>query len=202
MLRFVPRQEREVQLAHAARHKLGYDDLVRLPDDGLIRELLDGVLVVSPSRAPNHQRVVLRLARQLQDYVEQHRLGELFVAPLDVILGPHDVLEPDLLVVTDSRLTTERAIEGPPALVIEVLSPSSAARDRVAKAHRYAAGGVPHFWLVDIERRRIECLRLEGGCYRVVAEHESDGTLAHPEWPGLAVDLAALWRQRFARHPL
>jgi Uma2 family endonuclease len=192
MLKFMAK--REVQLAHAARRKLGYADLVRLPDDGLIHELFDGVLVVSPSPAPVHQRVVLRLARQLEDHVQGNRLGEVFVAPLDVILGPHDVLEPDLLVVSDPRLATDRAIEGPPAIVIEVLSPSAVSRDRVAKAHRYAAGGVPHFWIVDIEGRRVECLRLEGGAYRLVIEAEGDATLTHPEWPGLAVDLSALWR--------
>jgi len=192
MLKFVPK--REVQLAHAARRKLGYDDLVRLPDDGLIHELLDGVLVVSPSPVPVHQRVVLRLARQLGDYFEGNRLGELFVAPLDVILGPHDVLEPDLLVVTDPALTTHRAIEGPPALVVEVLSPSSASRDRVAKAQRYAVGGVSHYWIVDIDRRLVECLRLEGAEYCLAIEAEGDVILTPPEWPGLAVDLAVLWR--------
>jgi Uma2 family endonuclease len=194
MLRFEARRKREVHVSHAVKRKLEYEDLVRLPDDGLIHELLDGELVVSPSPAPVHQRVVLKLARRLGDHVERLRLGELFVAPLDVILGPHDVLEPDLLVVTDPALTTHRAIEGPPALVVEVLSPSSASRDRVTKAQRYAVGGVTHYWIVDIERRRIECLRLDGTAYELVVAGEGGDTLTHPDWPGLEIALTPLWQ--------
>jgi len=179
-------------LAQGIRRKLAYHDLVLMPDDGQIHELLDGVLVVSPSPTPAHQRVVLRLARQLQDYFERIGKGEVFSAPLDVILGPHDVLEPDLLVVTDARLVTDRAIEGPPALVVEVLSPSTASRDCIAKVRRYAAGNVPHYWIVDREARRVDCLRLSGGEYRFVTFGAGDAVLEHPDWPGLALDLSRL----------
>ena len=181
-------------MAQGIRRRLSYEDLVLLPEDGQVHELLDGVLVVTPSPAPSHQRIVMRLARQLGDHCERTQSGEVFSAPLDVILGPHDVLEPDLLVVTDASLVTARAIEGPPALVVEVLSPSTASRDCIAKARRYAAGKVPHYWIVDGDRRRVQCLRLEGASYRLVVEQQGDTVLVHPEWPGLAIDLASLWR--------
>jgi Uma2 family endonuclease len=181
-------------MTHGVTRKLGYNDLVGMPDDGLIREILDGELFVTPSPAPMHQRVSKRLQRQLETYFEGRGLGEVFNAPLDTILGPHDVAEPDVLVVTDPRLISHRAIEGAPTLVVEVLSPSTATRDRTLKARRYALAGVPHYWIVDIDARRIECLRLvEGDYVLVVAAHGQD-TLVHEDWPELVVTLGEIWR--------
>jgi Uma2 family endonuclease len=118
----------------------------------------------------------------------------VFDAPLDVILGPHGIVEPDLLVVTDPSTASERANEAAPALVVEILSPSTAVRDRTAKAARYAATGVAHYWIVDTERRRLECFRLEAGEYVRAVQAEGPATLDHPDWPGLSIDLGAHWR--------
>lgn len=181
-------------MTHALKRKLTYDDLLGMPDDGLRREILDGELVVTPSPSVVHQRASKRLHRQLERYFEDRRVGEVFAAPLDVILSRHDIAEPDLLVVTDPSTASERAIEAPPALVVEILSPSTAARDRTQKAARYAATGVQHYWIVDIDRRRIECLRLEGSGYATAVEADGDATFDHPDWPGLTIDLGALWR--------
>jgi Uma2 family endonuclease len=182
-------------MTHGTGRKLCYDDLARMPDDdGLTRELLDGELFMTPAPGPLHQRVSKRLQRQLESYFERRNLGEVFSAPLDVILGRHDVPQPDLVVVTDSHLITDRAVEGSPVLVVEILSPSTASRDRTLKASRYAAAGVVHYWIVDPRRHRIECLRLTNNQYGVVLESsERDATLIHPEWPGLVIDLRKLW---------
>ncbi|MEX1129349.1 MAG: Uma2 family endonuclease, partial [Vicinamibacterales bacterium] len=83
---------------------------------------------------------------------------------------------------------------GPPALVVEILSPSTAVRDRSVKARRYAAAGVPHYWLVDIENQHIECLRLAPEGYRRAAAARGTDPLIHPDWPGLQIDLTDLWR--------
>jgi Uma2 family endonuclease len=181
-------------VGQALKRKLRYDDLAAMPDDRLTREIWNGVLVVTPSPSPIHQRVSKRLQRQLEAYLEAHGQAEVFNAPLDTILGPHDVVEPDLLVVTDPAMISRRAIEGSPALVVEILSPSTAARDRMLKTRRYAAAGVRHCWLVDLENRRIDCLRLGRDGYFVVAGAEGTQTLVHPDWPGLAIDAGALWR--------
>jgi len=181
-------------MAESVSRKLTYDDLADMPDDGLRREILDGVLFVTPSPVPMHQRVSKRLVRQLEEYFESGGLGEIFYAPLDVILGPHDVAEPDILVVTDQALITKRAIEGAPALVVEILSPSTANRDRTLKRVRYAAAGVAEYWIVDIQRKRIECLTLRGERYSQSVVVEGEERLVHPRWPDLTIDLAALWR--------
>jgi Uma2 family endonuclease len=181
-------------MVQSVRRKLGYDDLADMPDDGLRREILDGELFVTPSPSLAHQRVVKRLARQLDDYFEVRGLGEVFIAPLDVVLGPHDVAEPDLLVVTDPGLTTRRVVEGAPALVVEVLSPSTANRDRTIKARRYAEKRIAHYWMFDLEQKRVECLRLKDGEYELAVVGEGDEVLSHFDWPGLTVDLTGLWR--------
>jgi Uma2 family endonuclease len=176
------------------KRKLEYSDLQVSPDDGRRFELVEGDLLVTPSPSPMHQRVSRRLQRQLEAFFHDHSIGEVFNAPVDVILTRHDVFVPDLLVVADPAHVTSRGIEGPPLLVVEILSPSTQAVDRGVKARRYAELGVAHYWIVAPERKRVECYRLERGAFRAIADAEGDVTLGHPDWPGLIVDLAALWR--------
>lgn len=181
-------------MATGLKQRLDYSDYALLPQDGRRWELLDGDILVTPAPAPRHQRVSKRLQRQLEAYFEAQGLGEVFDAPIDIILTPHDVLQPDLVVVTDAALVSERGIEGPPALVVEVLSPSSQAQDRGAKSRRYAALGVAHYWIVDPDGRTLECFRLSGSALEPVAEGRGDAEVADPAWPDLTVSLAPLWR--------
>jgi len=171
---------------------LDYDDYARIPPDGKRYEILEGDVHVTPAPSPLHQWVSKRLQRQLEDYFEARGLGRVFNAPIDVILTPHDVVQPDLVLVTDPAQVSPRGIEGAPTLVAEVLSPATLAYDRATKSRRYAALGVPHLWLVDPESRRLDCFRLEGQAYRPVLEAEGDRVVEHPDWPGLAIRLADL----------
>jgi Uma2 family endonuclease len=181
-------------MATRLRRKLGYEDYARMPDEGKRYEILDGELYVTPAPTPLHQRLSKRLQRQLEDFFETGGLGEVFNAPVDLILAEHDIVQPDLLIVGNPGQVSHRAIEGAPLLVVEVLSPSTRAQDRGVKARRYADLGVRHYWILDPDAERIECLRLEGSAYRVVADASAPETLAHPDWPGLAIHLGALWR--------
>ena len=104
-------------MAHGLRQRLMYNDLAQTPDDNRRYELLDGVRFVTPSPRPLHQRVSKRLQRQLEAYFEDKELGEVFNAPVDVILTRHDVVVPDLVVVTTPPQVTERAIEGTPTII-------------------------------------------------------------------------------------
>jgi Uma2 family endonuclease len=176
------------------KRKLDYSDYVAAPDDGKCYQIVRGELFVTPSPNPVHQRVSRRLQRHLEDYFHGRSIGEVFNAPIDLILTNHDVLVPDLLVVTDPGLISKRGIEGPPLLVVEILSPSTRKQDRGVKATRYAECGVEHYWIVDPEKRRIECHRAADGVYRCVLDTEGNRVLAHPEWDGLEIDLAELWR--------
>jgi Uma2 family endonuclease len=174
--------------------RLDYTDYAALPDDGKRYEIIEGILHVTPAPSPTHQHAVGMLYRSLGDYFVMRGLGEVFLSPIDLILTFHDVVQPDIVVVAEPGQVSERGIEGTPLLVAEVLSPSTASQDRSIKAQRYAALGIPHYWLVDPEARRMECYRLEAGAYRLVIEAEAQGTVAHPDWPDLAIPLASLWR--------
>jgi Uma2 family endonuclease len=176
------------------KRKLDYSDLLATPDDGKRHELVRGDLFVNPSPSPMHQRVSKRLQRQLEDYFEDRSIGEVFNAPIDLILTRQDVFVPDLLVVADPSHISTRGIEGPPLVVVEILSPSTRKVDRGVKSRRYAELGVEHYWIVDPERKRLECHRLREGAYQRLEDAEGETTLVHPDWTGLVVDLAALWR--------
>jgi Uma2 family endonuclease len=180
-------------MAPEPRRKLDYSYIQATPNDGKRYELVEGELLVNPSPNPIHQRASSRLQRQMVDYFHTRSLGEVFYAPLDVILTPHDVFQPDLLVVADPSHISTRGIEKPPLLVVEILSPSTRRVDRGLKFRRYAVLGVQHCWIVDPDEHRLECYRLAGAVFAPVVTATGDTTLQHPDWDGLVVDLGALW---------
>lgn len=143
---------------------LTYEDYARLPEDGPRYELADGKLeLMSPAPSPEHQRIGVRLLFLLQFYCGNEFI--LLNAPIDVILAPDEVRQPDLLMVHKSRedIITPRGVEGPPDLVVEILSPSTALKDRFVKSEVYARFGVKEYWLVDIYHRTLEQYLLEEG---------------------------------------
>jgi Uma2 family endonuclease len=111
-----------------------------------------------------------------------------------MILGCHDVAQPDILVVTNPSQISGRGIEGAPLLVVEVLSPSTRRHDREVKMRRYAALAIPHYWIVDPEGKWIACYRLAGDTYRELLMYEGDVHLVPEDWPDLTIALADLWR--------
>lgn len=155
---------------HSAPPKLTYADLLRLPEDLLRHELIDGVHYMSPAPVLKHQHVVLNLARILLNYVREHRLGRVLVAPVDVVFSEHDVVEPDVLYVSNEKADRlrERYVAGAPDLAVEVLSPSSRGMDRIKKRRLYETRGVPEYWIVDPISETLEIYRTA-----------PDGRLAH-----------------------
>ena len=146
--------------------------LDQLPDDNLKYEILDGILLVSPSPIPRHQRAIFRLGRILDDACPADL--ELFIAPLDWRPDERTSLEPDLLVVAKDRIG-EKNIQENPAIVVEVLSPSSRRYDRLLKFGRYAEAGIPQYWIVDPDRPSVEVYDLDDqGAYRLTASAEGD----------------------------
>lgn len=134
------------------------DELRALPEDGLRHELLDGVHVVTPAPSYSHQSVLSRLFAYLVGAVEGHRGWQVLSSPADIVLGPTTLVQPDLFVVrTDPDHPPASWHEvGVPVLAVEILSPGTAARDRVAKRHLYQEAGVTEYWIVDGDSRVIE----------------------------------------------
>lgn len=129
-----------------------------LPDEpGKRFECVDGELLVSPSPRLTHQSVVGFLWREIEDYVHAHRIGAAFMAPGDLELDTHTLVQPDVYVLplVDGRRPRTDSEIGQPLLFVEVLSPSSARFDRVVKRQRYQRQGV-EYWIVDPDARLIE----------------------------------------------
>lgn len=140
-----------------------YADLFALPDDGARYEIIDGELYEMPSPTSAHAFAIAALIRVLLPLLD--RLGgQWLTAPLDVFFAGADPVQPDLLVLLPgSRATVvRRGIEGPPDLLIEVLSPSNRAHDTVRKRALYARAGVREYWIVDPEHQSVEVIGPDG----------------------------------------
>lgn len=176
--------------------KLTYEDLRKMPDDGKRYELIDGEVFMTPAPRPRHQRTVGRLYRALADFVEKQGLGEVLLAPTDVVLGERTAVQPDLLYITRDRasIATELDVQGAPDLVIEVLSPSNAAFDRETKLQVYARAGVRELWYLDPATRTAEILELGGdGRYVLASTLSGDSRITSTVLPGLSLPLADLF---------
>ncbi|MBI3924027.1 MAG: Uma2 family endonuclease [Armatimonadetes bacterium] len=161
-------------------------------DDDKRWELIDGVPYLMSSPRTLHQEVVgtfhIAMAAALRG-----KPCRVYLSPLDVRLSDWDVVQPDLLVVCDRRQITPTHIEGPPILVVEVLSPSSQRHDRVRKLGVYARFGISEYWIVSVSPPMLEVLVLDGETYRTVAAHTEVGRVKSPTVPDLDLDLAELF---------
>jgi Uma2 family endonuclease len=141
-----------------------------------------------------HQLVVGRFHHHIMTYLETHPIGTVFTAPYDVVLSDTDIVEPDLFVVltTGRARITEKNVQGPPDIVLEVLSPSTAARDHGLKRKRYEHFGVQEYWLIDPDLNTLEILRLEAGEFRALPLVAAPAKCSSPLLPGLTLDLGRL----------
>lgn len=132
------------------------EDYMNLPEDGNQYEIVSGKLELKPSPTTTHQRISQRLERTLIDSCEQQYI--IMDAPVDVILSDDETRQPDILMVHRSRefIIEKHGVVGPPDLVLEILSPNSAKRDRVMKKESYARFAVPEYWIVDPAHLTIE----------------------------------------------
>ena len=178
--------------------KLTYQDYLLLPEEpGYRYEILEGRLVKEPSPNVGHQRASRQLQRILEDYFwEFDPEGEIFDAPLDVTFLDTTVVQPDIFYVSgeQKKIIQEARIDGPPTLVVEIISPSSSRKDRLQKLRIYQGAQVRHYWLINPEEKTLECFALRNGIYALVAAGMDDNIVEHPDFEGLTVPLKNLWQ--------
>lgn len=175
---------------------LTYEDYCALPVDGRRYQLIEGEICVGPAPTSRHQRISRNLEFILHAHVSARGLGEVFDAPIDVILERGTVVQPDLLFVAPARaaIITERGVEAAPDLVVEILSPSTEALDRGPKRQLYARHGVAHYWIVDPDARSLSEYVLQGGgLYALRATHPAGQPCTTAVFADLAIDLAAVF---------
>jgi Uma2 family endonuclease len=139
----------------------------QMPEENRIIELWRGEVVMSPAASRTHQRVVFLMATALEAAVQQRGVGEMYIAPFDVRLGVDTVLQPDVLVVSGGTgaVVHEGWIDGPPDLVVEVVSASGRRRDYVRKLTMYRDAGVPEYWIIEPALGRVVINSLRSGEY-------------------------------------
>lgn len=175
--------------ARKAERRFTWADYQTWPDDERW-EIVDGAAyAMSPSPTFRHQSILREIAGPMIAFFKGRKC-QLMLSPLDVKLSEEDVVQPDLLVVCNSSQIKRAHVEGPPALVVEILSPSSTVHDRLRKTQLYARSGVKEFWLVTPYPSLVEVLLLKGRTYRIEAAYAKEDTLISPSFPGLRIKLA------------
>ncbi len=182
-------------MATRGRVRFKATDIFDAPEDSLRYEVIDGDLFMTP--APNwlHQSALMQLGLLVGGWVYEHDLGWVVSAPVGVVLDDEDGVQPDMIFISRERasIISERGVEGAPDLVVEVLSPSTEARDRGIKMRRYAAAGVPHYWLLNPKTRAIEPFILGANGYEPAGVY-GPGTVFRPSlFPGLEISVDRLW---------
>jgi len=143
---------------------LTYQDYFDLPEMKSRYSIVDGELLMAASPTPDHQTVVLELSSTLNSFVREHRLGRVFLAPLDVVIrrDPLRTRQPDVMFISNTRryIIGLQVIEGGPDLVIEVLSPANTRRELEEKLRDYQSINVREAWIIGPQGRTVEVLQL------------------------------------------
>ncbi|MBI5181890.1 MAG: Uma2 family endonuclease [Nitrospirae bacterium] len=134
-----------------------YEDYERLPE-GAPYQLIGGELIMTPAPIPYHQKILGKIFFEMNKFVEKNNLGDVYISPIDVYFSQTDVYQPDIIFISKDRLNIigEKKIEGPPDLVIEILSPATAYYDLRIKKDVYEKSGVKEYWIVDPMQKTIE----------------------------------------------
>jgi len=182
-----------------SRTKLTYDDFVLFPDDGMRHELIDGEHYVTPSPSFKHQVVLGNLHLLIGGWLQDHRVGRVMLSPFDVVFSKFDVVEPDLLYLSNERaeqVLTSANVQGVPELVVEIGAPSTRKRDETIKRRLYEKSGVSEYWVIDPELDVVRVYRggEKGFGKPVEWSLEAGDVLTTPLLAGLELPLSEVFR--------
>ena len=175
--------------------RLTYSDYVQMtpPDSGQY-QLIQGELVTMTSPNTRHQRIIRLLTKSLETYLEKSPLGEIFLSPMDVVMGEGEVYQPDILFILESnqKIIEDTKINGIPDMIVEVLSPSNAYYDLVVKKKIYEQCGVKEYWIVDPLQNTLDLYVLQNSKFQHKIQIEKKGKISSEIFPGLDLDLETI----------
>ena len=176
------------------KEKKTYADYAAL-DEGAPYQLIDGELVMSPAPTVYHQMVVWELGTTLRLFVQEHDLGLVIGAPVDVYFSETETYQPDLVFISKERLNivTEQNVMGAPDLVVEVLSPATGYYDLTKKRRVYEASGVKEYWIVDPTEKTVEVLANVENTFEAIEKAPQQASAESRLLDGFAVELAKLF---------
>ena len=171
-----------------------YQDYLHIQGDKH-HEIIDGDIHMTPSPASKHQKIVTALTVLLANWVNEKKIGEVIVSPMDVVLSEEDVVQPDILFIGKERLEilTETHVRGAPDLVVEVLSKSSIEWDRQVKRKLYDACGVREYWIVDPDAHSVEVLSRQSNSLLMTRTFTGDDHLCSSLLPGFSMNVSKLF---------
>ena len=177
-----------------------YEDYLRIEDDNRY-EIYRGELIMVAAPSSWHQRFSRNLEFLMWSYVKEKGLGEVFYAPIDVILAEDEVYQPDIVFVSKGRadIVKERGIFGAPDLVVEIISPSTALYDTMDKREVYENHGIAEFWVVNPDERAIEIFVLKENVYKRHSYARKEGQVASAVIEGLTVNLKDVFEPQMAQ---
>ena len=174
--------------------KLTFADYLETSDDERY-ELLNGELILSPSPKEIHQFIAGILYFRIVAIVRERSLGKVYFSPFDVVLSDTNVVQPDILFISNERadIITSDNVQGAPDLVVEILSPATAERDRTVKLDLYATHGVKEYWIVDPDAKTVTVLLQEEGGFGEVGVYGEGETLRSPTLTGFSLALEEIF---------
>ncbi len=173
-----------------------YEDYLRLTDEKRY-EVIDGKLMGLTTPTPLHQGILGNIVFLVWDFVRKREAGKILHAPLDVVFSERYVLQPDIVFISKDRLGIigEKAIMGPPDLVVEIISPATVRRDTVIKKDIYERFGVKEYWIVYPDERAVEVWVLnDEGKYDLFNVAEGEGKVRSKVLEGFEVDLREVFK--------
>jgi len=178
-----------------SRAKLTANDIVATPP-GMRYQLLDGELAFIPESAGWRQGVLRRLHNAVKEFVIANQLGEVLLAPMEVVVSNYDVVQPDFMYIarTRTRLISCGALRAAPDLVVDLLSPDTPPAQVSYKQALYSRHGVREYWLVDPDAESVEVLAENPKGLAHFAKYQRTDSLISPLLPGLRVDLRSVFR--------
>jgi Uma2 family endonuclease len=186
-----------MQPRRAQAELLTAEDYRALPEGGPRYQLVDGEFHMAPAPNSYHQEIVWNLSQILGRFINENPVGRIYLAPYDVYLSKHDVVQPDLVFLASDRqhLRQEDGLHGAPDLVIEVLSVSTSQLDKKTKRALYARLGVKEMWLVDPILQQVHLYDFARDPARAVRLVEDDETFGSALLPGLIVSAAEVFKR-------
>ncbi len=176
--------------------KKTYRDYCELPEENRY-ELIEGEILMTPSPSLLHQEAAHRLNESISSHVARNNLGKVYFAPLDVVLSEYNVVQPDILFVSNDRkaILKEENIQGAPDLIVEITSPASRERDRLIKKNLYTRHGVKEYWMVDLEKKCIEVLSLRNTEYYLIGIFFKEDHLSTRLFPDIKLPVSPIFER-------
>jgi Uma2 family endonuclease len=147
-------------------------EVFKMLPEGTLAELINGNLYMSPAPTPKHQRIVLKLTSTILDFIEQGKMGEVFLSPCDVFFDEHsNAVQPDIIYVSFENsfiVKEDESIQGVPDLLIEILSSGNSKHDKVRKKDLYEKFGVKEYWIVNPDTKETIGYTLKNGEYKEI----------------------------------